>query len=47
MHGIGADHLAISAEALAETVDYLSMQRHRIWTDTVVQIGDYIHQKRQ
>ena len=47
MHGIGADHLAISTEALAETVDYLSIQRHRIWTDTVVQIGDYIHQKRQ
>jgi peptidoglycan/xylan/chitin deacetylase (PgdA/CDA1 family) len=47
MHGVGAEHIAVSTEALATTIDFLNRERRRIWTDTVVRIGDYIHCQRQ
>ena len=47
MHGVGAEHIAVSTEALATTIDFLNRERRRIWTDTVVRIGAYIHRQRQ
>ena len=47
MHGVGAEHLAVSTEALTEIVDYLAENRDTLWTDTVFEIGTYIKSSRQ
>jgi len=44
---VGAEHLAVSTEALAEIVDYLAENRDILWTDTVFEIGTYIESRRR
>ena len=46
MHGVGGDHLAIETNAFHELCDYLHNNRERIWTDTVINIGNYIIERR-
>jgi len=46
MHGVGGDHLAIETHALRELAEHLNKNRHRIWTDTVINIVDHIIQQR-
>ncbi len=41
-HGVGADHLKVSAEAHQELLDYLVAHQDEIWVDTVVNIGLYV-----
>lgn len=40
-HGIGGDHLAVSAEAHAELLAYLAANRDLYWTDTFINIMRY------
>ena len=47
MHGVGGDHLAISAEAFAGLVAYLDGQRQRIWTAPHIEVADFILNRRQ
>ncbi len=47
MHGVGAEHLAIETEALAELTSFLHECRQRIWADAFYNITDYIIKKRQ
>ncbi len=42
MHGIGGQHLSISTDALGELIEFLSVQRDVIWTDTLISITDYV-----
>ena len=46
MHGVGGDHLAISAEAFTGLVRHLDEQRQRIWTAPHIDIADYILNRR-
>jgi peptidoglycan/xylan/chitin deacetylase (PgdA/CDA1 family) len=45
-HGIGADHLAVSAQAHAELLSYLAAHRDVYWTDTFVNIMQYVASRR-
>jgi peptidoglycan/xylan/chitin deacetylase (PgdA/CDA1 family) len=47
MHGVGGEHLSIATEAFAELVEFLARQRDRLWTDTVINLADYIIKRRQ
>ena len=46
MHGVGGDHIAIETNAFSELCDHLAQNRERIWTDTVINIGNYIIDRR-
>ena len=46
MHGVGGDHIAIETSAFRDVCAYLDQNRHRIWTDTVINIADYVIQRR-
>ena len=46
MHGVGGQHLAIDNAAFQELVHHLDRNRHRITTDTMINIADYILLKR-
>lgn len=41
-HGIGGDHLAVSAQAHAELLTYLAANRDIYWTDTFLNIMQYV-----
>jgi len=47
MHGVGGDHLAIETEAFRELCEYLHKNRHRIWTDSVINVANYIIDQRK
>ena len=42
MHGVGGQHLAIETSPFQEMVEYLTRNRKRIWTDTAINIANYI-----
>ena len=46
MHGVGGDHIAIETEAFRELCNHLDQNRQRIWTDTVINIGNHILERR-
>jgi peptidoglycan/xylan/chitin deacetylase (PgdA/CDA1 family) len=41
-HGVGGDHLSVSAEAHAELLAYLAANRDIYWTDTFLNIMRYV-----
>jgi peptidoglycan/xylan/chitin deacetylase (PgdA/CDA1 family) len=41
-HGVGGDHLAVSAEAHAQLVQYLAEHKDIYWTDTFLNIMTYV-----
>jgi peptidoglycan/xylan/chitin deacetylase (PgdA/CDA1 family) len=41
-HGIGGDHLSVSAQAHAELLSYLAAHRELYWTDTFLNIMKYV-----
>ncbi|MDP2714366.1 polysaccharide deacetylase family protein [Rheinheimera sp.] len=41
-HGIGGDHLSVSAQAHAELLAYLAANRDIYWTDTFLNIMQYV-----
>ncbi|WP_310385602.1 polysaccharide deacetylase family protein [Roseateles sp.] len=41
-HGIGGDHLSVSAQAHAELLSYLAAHRDVYWTDTFLNIMTYV-----
>ena len=45
-HGIGGDHLSVSAQAHQELLDYLVAHRDRYWTDTFLNIMKYVRAKK-
>lgn len=47
MHGVGGEHLAISTEAFRELCEHLHQNRHRIRTAPVIEIGNYIIDRRK
>ncbi len=47
MHGVGGDHIAIETSAFRELCEYLNKNRHRIWTGSVIDVGNYILDQRQ
>ena len=47
MHGVGGEHLSISTEAFRELCDHLNENRHRIWTAPVIDIANYIIDRRK
>jgi peptidoglycan/xylan/chitin deacetylase (PgdA/CDA1 family) len=42
MHGVGGQHLAIDNKAFNGLVDHLDKNRHRIKTDTMIGVAEYI-----
>jgi len=46
MHGVGGEHLAIATEALAELCDHLNKNRDRIWAAPVIDVANYIIDRR-
>ena len=46
MHGVGGDHLAVATNALRELCSYLDYNRDRIWTDTLINVANYIGERR-
>jgi len=38
-HGVGGDHIAVTADAFAGLVDYLADRSDEVWTDTVQAVG--------
>ena len=47
MHGIDDQHLAIDLDAFSKLVLHLGKNKGRIWTDTVLNLADYILSQRQ
>lgn len=47
MHGVGGDHLAIETQALEGLARHLDQHRKRIWTGAVIEIADYIIERRE
>lgn len=43
-HGIGGDHLSVSAEAHEELLKFLAENREVYWTDTYINIMSYVNQ---
>jgi peptidoglycan/xylan/chitin deacetylase (PgdA/CDA1 family) len=41
-HGIGVDHLSVSTQAHAELLRYLAAHQDRYWTDTFLNIMNYV-----
>ncbi|MDN3923178.1 polysaccharide deacetylase family protein [Roseateles violae] len=41
-HGIGAEHLSVSAQAHAELLAYLAAHREIYWTDSFINIMNYV-----
>lgn len=41
-HGVGGDHLSVSAQAHEELLAYLAANRHLYWTDTFINIMQYV-----
>jgi hypothetical protein len=41
-HGVGAEHLQVSREAHDALLDYLARNRARLWTDSFVNIMEYV-----
>jgi peptidoglycan/xylan/chitin deacetylase (PgdA/CDA1 family) len=41
-HGIGGDHLTVSTKAHAELLDYLANHKDIYWTDTYINIMQYV-----
>lgn len=44
-HGVGGDHLSVSAEAHAELLQFLSENRDIYWTDTYINIMRYVNER--
>lgn len=47
MHGVGGDHIAIETDAFAELCAYLDQNRARIWTATVIDMAEYVIERRR
>ena len=45
-HGVGGDHLSVSREAHVELLNYLATHRDIYWTDTFVNIMQYVKAQR-
>ena len=41
-HGVGGDHLSVSAEAHGQLLAYLAANRDIYWTDTFLNIIQYV-----
>ena len=46
MHGVGGQHISITTEDFAAMVEHLDGHRDRIWTGTMVEVADYIINRR-
>ncbi len=46
-HGVGAEHLSVSREAHDALLDHLARHRQRLWTDSFVNVMEYLRQRRQ
>ena len=44
-HGVGAEHMRVSAQAHEELLQYLQANRDRIWVATVQEVADYLKSK--
>lgn len=44
-HGVGGDHLSVSAEAHAELLNFLANNRDIYWTDTYINIMRYVNEQ--
>lgn len=42
-HGVGGDHLSVTADAFAELTRYLAVERDRLWTATLIDVADHVH----
>ncbi|HCK09111.1 MAG TPA: hypothetical protein DHW45_04500 [Candidatus Latescibacteria bacterium] len=47
LHGVGGEHIPVETEALAEVCEHLGANRNRIWTGTVVEVADYMAERRK
>ena len=47
MHGVGGDHLAIETPAFRELCAHLDQNRDRIWTDTLIDVAEYVGERRE
>jgi len=47
MHGVGGDHIAIESSAFRNLCEYLDKNRQRIWTGSVIDVGNYILDRRK
>ena len=47
MHGVGGQHISITTDDYTEMVGYLGQNRDQIWTGTMVEVADYIIDRRQ
>lgn len=41
-HGVGGDHIAVSAEAFQALVDHLATRSHQLWTATLAQVAAHV-----
>lgn len=46
-HGVGGDHLSVDAQAFGALTRYLSGQRNRLWTATLIEVADRVHARRR
>ena len=47
MHGVGGQHIATRTPDLQGVVRHLDRNRDRIWTDTLIDIADYVIRQRE
>ncbi len=47
VHGVGGEHRPIETHALQELARFLGQNRQRIWTDTMINIAEYILERRR
>ena len=45
-HGVGGDHLSVSAKAHEELLQFLAENRETYWTDTYINIMTYVNQRK-
>jgi len=45
-HGVGGDYLSVSSAAHAELLDYLAAHRAEVWTDTFLNLMQYVKSQR-
>ena len=46
VHGVGGEHRPIETRALQKLARFLSRNRQRVWSDTMLNIAKYIHNRR-
>jgi sialate O-acetylesterase len=46
-HGVGGDYLSVSGEDHRQLVEYLDANRHRLWTDTFLNVTKHVEKERE